>query len=324
MKHIFVTGGAGYVGSHACKALASAGYLPITFDNLVTGHQEAVLWGPFVLGDMLDKGALDNAVTEWKPAAIMHFAASAYVGQSVIDPGKYYRNNVVGSLNLLEVMRDRAISKLVFSSTCATYGIPLLIPISEDHSQNPISPYGASKLMVERMLSDFTVAHSIQTISLRYFNAAGADVDAEIGEDHQPETHLIPLVLDAAVGAKEAITILGDDYDTVDGTCVRDYVHVADLAEAHLLSLRALESGRTSTVYNVGNGRGYSVLEVINSARKITGREIRVCVGSRRMGDPAVLVGDSARIRRELGWHPTRSELDFILETAWRWHRKRS
>lgn len=323
MKHILVTGGAGYVGSHACKALAAAGYLPVTYDSLVTGHQEAVLWGPFVLGDILDKAALDDAVAQWKPVAIMHFAAFAYVGQSVMDPGKYYRNNVVGSLNLLEVMRDRAISKLVFSSTCATYGIPRQIPIREDHPQNPISPYGASKLMIERVLSDFAVAHSIQTISLRYFNAAGADLDAEIGEDHQPETHLIPLVLDAASGAKDAITILGDDYDTVDGTCVRDYVHVADLADAHVLSLRALESGGTSTAYNVGNGRGYSVREVISSARKITGREIDVRIGNRRSGDPAILVSDAARISRELGWHPTRSDLDVMLETAWRWHRKR-
>ena len=220
MKHVLVTGGAGYIGSHACKALAAAGYVPVTFDNLVYGHRAAVRWGPFVHGDILDRAAVDGALRAWQPVVVMHFAAFAYVGESVTNPGKYYRNNVAGSLTLLESMRDQGVDKFIFSSTCATYGVPQAIPLREDHPQNPINPYGASKLMIERMLQDFDAAHGLRSISLRYFNAAGADVDGQIGEAHDPETHLIPLVLDAAAGLRPDVTVFGDEYPTSDGTCI--------------------------------------------------------------------------------------------------------
>ena len=235
--NILVTGGAGYIGSHACKALAKAGYTPIAYDNLVYGHEWAVKWGPFEQGDILDRKRLDEVIKKYRPAAIMHFAAFAYVGESVEQPGKYYRNNVTGSLTLLEAMRDHGVPYIIFSSTCATYGEPEQIPIPENHKQSPINPYGHSKLMIEQMLSDFDVAHGIRSVSLRYFNAAGADPDGETGEDHDPETHLIPLVLDAAIGKRPSITIFGDDYDTPDGTCIRDYIHVTDLASATSKSL---------------------------------------------------------------------------------------
>ena len=317
---ILVTGGAGYIGSHACKALAQAGYQPVTYDNLVYGHRAAVRWGPVELGDIGDRARLDAVIAKYQPAAVMHFAAFAYVGESVQDPGKYYRNNVAGTLTLLEAMRDQHIARLVFSSTCATYGVPEQIPIPEDHPQRPINPYGASKLMIERMLQDFDAAHGLRSISLRYFNAAGADPDAETGESHDPETHLIPLVLDAAAGLRPAITIFGDDYDTPDGTCIRDYVHVTDLAQAHVLALQALEHDAPTTAYNLGNGKGFSVREVIEEAARITGRPIPINIGSRRAGDPPRLVGDADRIHAELGWRPRFADLGTIVETAWRWH----
>jgi UDP-arabinose 4-epimerase len=317
---ILVTGGAGYIGSHACKALAQAGYQPVTYDNLVYGHRTAVRWGPLELGDIGDRARLDAVIAKYRPMAVMHFAAFAYVGESVQDPGKYYRNNVAGTLTLLEAMRDQHIARLVFSSTCATYGVPEQIPIPEDHPQRPINPYGASKLMIERMLQDFDAAHGLRSISLRYFNAAGADPDAETGESHEPETHLIPLVLDAAAGLRPAITIFGDDYDTPDGTCIRDYVHVTDLAQAHVLALQALEHDAPTTAYNLGNGKGFSVREVIEEAARITGRPIPINIGSRRAGDPPRLVGDADRIHAELGWRPRFADLGTIVETAWRWH----
>lgn len=320
MKHVLVTGGAGYIGSHACKALTAAGYVPVTFDNLVYGHEWAVKWGPFVQGDILDRVALDAVFEQYQPIAVMHFAAFAYVGESVTNPGKYYRNNVVGSLSLLEAMRDHGVNKFIFSSTCATYGVPQIVPIPEDHPQHPINPYGASKLMIEQMLRDFDVAHGLRSISLRYFNAAGADPDGDTGEAHDPETHLIPLVLDAAAGAQPEIVVYGDDYDTPDGTCIRDYIHVTDLADAHVRSLAALESGAATTTYNLGNGRGFSVKEVIDTARAVTGREISVRMGPRRAGDPPRLVGDAARIQKELGWQPCHASLEEMIETAWRWH----
>ena len=320
MKHVLVTGGAGYIGSHACKALAAAGYVPVTFDNLVYGHRSAVRWGPFVHGDILDRAALDAALRAWQPVAVMHFAAFAYVGESVTNPGKYYRNNVVGSLTLLEAIRDAGVGRLVFSSTCATYGVPQAVPIAEDHSQNPINPYGASKLMVERLLRDFDAAHGLRSISLRYFNAAGADPDGETGEDHEPETHLIPLVLDAAAGKRPDVTVFGRDHPTPDGTCIRDYIHVADLARAHVMALQGLERGATTTAYNLGNGTGYSVHEVIETAGIVTGRPIPVRFGPRRAGDPPELVGDASRIRAELGWAPRHADLADIVGTAWRWH----
>jgi UDP-arabinose 4-epimerase len=324
MKHILVTGGAGYIGSHACKALAAAGYVPVSFDNLVYGHEWAVHWGPLVRGDILDRAALDAAILEWQPVAVMHFAAFAYVGESVLNPGKYYRNNVAGSLTLLEAMRDHGIDKFIFSSTCATYGVPDVVPIPETLPQRPINPYGATKLMIEQMLRDFDVAHGLRSISLRYFNAAGADPEGETGELHDPETHLIPLVLDAAAGTRPEIVVYGDDYDTPDGTCIRDYIHVTDLANAHVLALGALESGGPTTAYNLGNGRGFSVKEVIETARAVTGREIPVRFGERRPGDPPRLVGDATRIQRELGWHPRHADLADMIGTAWRWHQKAS
>jgi UDP-arabinose 4-epimerase len=320
--HILVTGGAGYIGSHACKALAQAGYTPVSLDNLVYGHRWAVRWGPLQEGDIADRACLDAVIQRYRPAAVMHFAAYAYVGESVQDPGKYYRNNVAGTLTLLEAMRDHGIQRLIFSSTCATYGVPEQIPIDERHPQRPINPYGASKLMIERMLADFDSAHGLRSIALRYFNAAGADPDAEIGEAHDPETHLIPLVLDAAAGARPAITVHGDDYDTPDGTCIRDYIHVTDLAQAHVLALQALEQGADSAVYNLGNGHGFSVREVIDQAARVTGRSVPVAIGPRRPGDPPRLVGDATRIRRSLGWQPHYADLDAILHTAWRWHQR--
>jgi UDP-arabinose 4-epimerase len=319
MKHVLVTGGAGYIGSHACKALAAAGYVPVTFDNLSYGHRSAVRWGPFVHGDLLDRATLDAALRAWRPVAVMHFAAFAYVGESVTNPGKYYRNNVAGSLTLLEAMRDAGVDKFIFSSTCATYGVPQAMPLREDHPQNPINPYGASKLMIERMLQDFDAAHGLRSISLRYFNAAGADPDGETGEAHDPETHLIPLVLDAAAGVRPDVTIFGDQYPTLDGTCIRDYIHVADLAQAHVLGLQALEAGATTTAYNLGNGQGFSVRQVIDVAESVTGRSVPVRIGPQRAGDPSQLVGDASRIRAELGWQPQHADLADIIATAWAW-----
>jgi len=322
MKHVLVTGGAGYIGSHASKALSAAGYVPVSFDNLVYGHEWAVRWGPFVQGDILDRAALDAVMEKYRPVAVMHFAAFAYVGESVENPGKYYRNNVSGSLSLLAAMRDHGVGKFILSSTCATYGLPDAVPIPESHPQRPINPYGASKLMVEQILRDVDVAHGLRSISLRYFNAAGADPDGEIGESHDPETHLIPLVLDAAAGVRPEIVVYGDDYATPDGTCIRDYIHVSDLANAHVLGLRALEAGAATTAYNLGNGHGFSVKEVIDTARQVTGHEIRVRVGPRRPGDPPRLVGDATRIRKELGWRPEHADLAEMIGSAWKWHQR--
>jgi UDP-arabinose 4-epimerase len=321
-KVVLVTGGAGYIGSHACKALAKAGYTPIAYDNLVYGHEYAVKWGPFEKGDILDRARLDEVIEQYQPSAIMHFAAYAYVGESVEHPGKYYRNNVTGSLTLLEAMLDHGINNFIFSSTCATYGVPHQVPITEDHSQAPINPYGHTKVMIEQMLKDYDVAHGLKSVSLRYFNAAGADPEGDTGEDHDPETHLIPLVLDAAAGKRPSITIFGDDYNTPDGTCIRDYIHVTDLADAHVKALKYLEQGGATTQYNLGNGKGFSVKEVIDTASQITGKDIPVEIGKRRPGDPAELVGDAMRISKELGWSPEYADLDTIIDTAWKWHQK--
>ena len=319
---VLVTGGAGYIGSHACKALAAVGYLPVAFDNLIYGHEGAVRWGPLEVGDILDRARLDEVIARYEPAAIMHFAAFAYVGESVAEPGKYYRNNAAGSLNLLEAARDSGIASFVFSSTCATYGTPDRIPVSENARQDPINPYGASKLMVERMLADFGRAHGLKSAALRYFNAAGADPDAEIGEDHDPETHLIPLALDAAAGRRGPLTVFGTDYDTPDGTCIRDYIHVSDLADAHVKALEALDGGMPSGAFNLGLGRGFSVREVISAAERETGLEVPVNFGPRRPGDPAALIGDPARAREALGWRPQFTEIGEILRTAWAWHKQ--
>jgi UDP-arabinose 4-epimerase len=317
---VLVTGGAGYIGSHACKALSRAGYLPVAYDNLVYGHEWAVKWGPLEQGDILDRARLDEVVNHYKPEAVMHFAAFTYVGESVSDPGKYYRNNVVGALTLLEAARDHGVRRFVFSSTAAVYGIPDSVPIFEDARQNPINPYGASKLMVERALADFDAAHALRSISLRYFNAAGADPDVETGESHDPETHLIPLVLDAVSGRRPNVKIFGTDYPTPDGTCIRDYIHVSDLADAHVKALQALECGSPSSAYNLGNGRGFSVREVIDTVEHVTGLKVPALIGERRPGDPARLISDASKARRELGWEPRIAELDRIVSTAWAWH----
>jgi UDP-arabinose 4-epimerase len=321
---ILVTGGAGYIGSHTCKALAQAGYTPISYDNLVYGHRHAVRWGPLEIGDINDRSRLDAVLQHYRPSAVLHFAAYAYVGESVSDPGKYYRNNVAGTLTLLEALRDHPIIPLVFSSTCATYGHPQHPQIDETHPQHPINPYGASKLMIERMLQDFHTAHGLRSIVLRYFNAAGADPDGDIGEAHDPETHLIPLVLDVALGRRARITLYGDDYPTPDGTCIRDYIHVTDLAQAHVLALHALERGATYTAYNLGNGQGFSVREVIQKAEQITNRPIPLQIGPRRAGDPPRLVADARRIRHDLGWTPQWPDLHSLLDTAWRWQQSRA
>jgi len=323
LKRILVTGGAGYIGSHACKALALAGYTPVVFDSLVYGHRWAVKWGPLREGDILDAERLDAVLAEYRPDAVMHFAAYCYVGESVREPAKYYHNNVVGTLSLLDAMRRHGIDKLIFSSTCATYGVPNHVPIAEDHPQQPVNPYGASKLMIERILFDYETAYGLRSVMLRYFNAAGADPGSEIGEDHDPETHLIPLALQAASGILPNITVHGNDYDTPDGTCIRDYIHVADLADAHVRALAALEQGAPTTAFNLGNGQGFSVQEVIDAIQRITGHSVRVEIGPRRPGDPPILVGDAARIRSELGWAPRFPQLDTIVETAWRWHSSR-
>ncbi len=320
---ILVTGGAGYIGSHTCKVLAQAHLIPVTYDNLIYGHPWAVKWGPLEVGDLADRSRLDQVIETYKPTAVVHFAAFAYVGESVTDPGKYYRNNVAGTLTLLEAMRDHGIPYIVFSSTCATYGQPQTIPIPETHVQRPINPYGTSKLMVEQILQDFDKAHGIKSICLRYFNAAGADPEGEVGEAHDPETHLIPIVLDVAAGTRSHMTINGSDYDTSDGTCIRDYIHVMDLAQAHVLALKALTSGSSSRHYNLGNGQGFSVKQVIETAQTVTQREIPVQMGPRRPGDPPCLVGDASSISRELGWTPYYTRLSSIIETAWNWTQKR-
>ena len=322
MKNILVTGGAGYIGSHTCKALASHGYHPIVFDNLVYGHKWAVKWGPLEIGDIRDYQRLSEVIKKYRPQAVIHFAAYAYVGESVSDPAKYYRNNVAGSLNLMECLLAHGVNKLIFSSTCATYGLPYEIPISENHAQNPINPYGQSKLMIEKMLTDFSNAYNFRSVALRYFNAAGADPDGEIGELHQPETHAIPLILRALDSKQNTFTVFGDDYNTPDGTCIRDYIHVTDLASAHVLALQHLELGGESKVFNLGNGKGYSVKELIAKTESISGKTVNTSFGERRQGDPDRLVGDAKKIQAELGWDPQYAELESILQTALDWHKQ--
>ncbi len=323
---ILVTGGAGYIGSHAVLALQKAGYQVLVLDNLVYGHRdlvEGVLQAELIVGDTGDRPLLDQLFATRKIDAVMHFAAYAYVGESVTDPGKYYRNNVVGTLTLLEAMVAASVRKFVFSSTCATYGVPKTVPIPEDHPQDPINPYGASKLMVERMLADFDGAHGLKSVCFRYFNAAGADPEGRLGEDHQPETHLIPLVLLTALGQRESISILGTDYSTPDGTCIRDYIHVTDLAEAHVLGLQYLLEGGDSNIFNLGNGNGFSVKQVIDTAEKVTGRAIPAIESDRRPGDPPALVGSGQKARHLLGWEPQYPDLNSILKHSWQWHQKR-
>ncbi len=320
---VLVTGGAGYIGSHACRALSAAGFEPVSYDNLVYGHPWAVRWGPLERGELEDRARLDAVLDRYRPVAIMHFAAYAYVGESVSDPGKYYRNNVHGSLTLIEAARDHGIDSFIFSSTCATYGIPSAVPITEEEKQAPINPYGASKLMIERMLADFDAAHGLRSVSLRYFNAAGAEPEAGIGEAHDPETHLIPLAIEACLGRGPELVVFGDDYDTADGTAVRDYIHVSDLAAAHVRALEYLQAGGATTALNLGTGQGHSVREVIDAVAAAADRAVPHRIGPRRAGDPPVLVADASRARQVLGWEPALPGLDPIVDSALRWHRSR-
>lgn len=316
---VLVTGGAGYIGSHTCKALSRAGYAPVVYDNLSRGHRDAVRWGSLEVGDLLDGERLREVIARHGPTAVLHFAAFAYVGESVANPGLYWRNNVAGSLSLLEAMRDTDVRRLVFSSTCATYGDPSMSPITESHPQNPVNPYGQSKLAVERMIDGFRQAHGLEAVVLRYFNAAGCDPEGEIGEDHDPEPHLIPRALMAAAGKVDALEIFGEDWDTRDGTCVRDYIHVQDLARAHVLALEALARGNAPAVCNLGNGRGYTVREVVESASRVTGRNVPHRLAPRRAGDPAELVGSADLARIALGWVPELADLDAMVGSAWNW-----
>ncbi|AXK72591.1 UDP-glucose 4-epimerase GalE [Lysobacter sp. TY2-98] len=318
--HILVCGGAGYVGSHACLALSRAGFDVTVLDNMLTGHREAVRWGRLVDGDLLRPETLDAAFDR-KVDAVMHFCARSLVGESVTDPYAYYQNNVTGTLNLLEAMKRHGVDKLVFSSTAAVFGNPVSDVIDETHPTNPINPYGASKLMVERLLADAANAYGLRSVALRYFNAAGAAADEGIGESHDPETHLIPNALKAANGEGTGLKVFGNDYPTHDGTCVRDYVHVLDLADAHLRALDWMDREPGAHRFNLGNGNGFSVLDVIEAARRVTGIDIPYEIAPRRAGDPPVLVASSARAREHLGWTPRFDRIEPIIETAWAWHR---
>lgn len=319
---VLVTGGAGYIGSHACKALAQAGYLPVTYDNLVHGHRWAVQWGPMVEGDVGDVELLRKTLSDHSIRAVIHFAGYCYVGESMTAPGKYFQNNAGNTLTLLEAMRGAGVGNIVFSSTCATYGTPVEVPIGEDHPQNPINPYGESKLFVEKMLRWWETAYGLRWMALRYFNAAGADTEGSVGEDHEPETHLIPLAIQAALGERTRLDIYGIDYPTPDGTAVRDYIHVTDLAAAHVCALRALENGVPSTALNLGTGTGHSVREVIAAVERVSGRTVPIVESPRRAGDPPELVARASRAREVLDWHPQCSTLQTIIETAWLWHSK--
>lgn len=316
---ILVTGGAGYIGSHTIKELLRDGREVVALDNLSTGRRELVLCREFVHGDLADRAVLADTFRRYPIEAVIHFAAFTSVPESVSNPGKYYWNNVVCTLNLLEAMVEAGVKRIVFSSSAAVYGNPRQVPIPEDHPKDPTNPYGRTKLVVEGLLRDYGLAHGIQHVSLRYFNAAGSDPEGEIGEVHDPETHLIPIVLEVALGKRRELQVFGTDYDTPDGTAIRDYIHVTDLARAHVLALRALEVGRAGEAYNLGTGRGYTVREVVECCRRVTGREIRAVDAPRRAGDPAVLVADPSRAMRDLGWVPAVTALEPIVETAWRW-----
>jgi UDP-glucose-4-epimerase GalE len=320
MARILIIGGAGYVGSHCAKAASEMGHEILVFDSLLFGHRDFVRWGELVTGDIRDAAALDALFSTQRIDAVMHLAALAYVGESVKDPGKYYDVNVNGTRTLLDAMVRGGVDKIVFSSSCATYGEPVGVPISEGMKQNPINPYGFTKLVCERMMDDFGRAYGLRSVRLRYFNAAGADPTAEIGEDHDPETHLIPLVLDAAIGKRADVSVFGTDYPTSDGTAIRDYVHVCDLARAHSLAIGHLLNRGETVAVNLGNGKGASVREVIDTVRRITGRDVLVRDAPRRLGDPAELVADAKKARETFGWMPERSDLAMIIADAWRWH----
>lgn len=316
---VLVVGGAGFVGSHACKALGKAGHEPIVFDNLVTGHADAVKWGPLVEGDLLDSNSLDAAFSAYKPDMVMHFAAYAYVGESVTDPAKYYRNNVCGSLNLLDSMLRHDVGSIVFSSTCATYGNVEKLPIDETMPQNPINPYGFTKLAIEHALADYGNAYGVKSCALRYFNAAGADPEGELGERHDPETHVIPLAIQAALGEAPPLSVFGSDYDTPDGSAIRDYVHVSDLADAHLLAIDYLQKGGKTRAFNLATGKGTTVLQLIAAVERATGRKVPYHLAPRRAGDPPALLAVAEQARLELGWIPRYADLDHLVGTASDW-----
>ncbi|MDH3742538.1 MAG: UDP-glucose 4-epimerase GalE [Hyphomicrobiales bacterium] len=320
---VLVVGGAGYIGSHCCKALSQAGHEPIVFDNLSTGRREFVRWGEFYQGDILDKAALDEVMAKHAPDVVMHFAALAIVPESVAEPQDYYTNNVTGTLNVLQAMRKFGLDSIVFSSTCAVYGEPATMPIDEKIECRPVNPYGTTKLICERMMDDFDDAYGLKSFRLRYFNAAGADPDAEIGEDRDAETHLIPLVLDALGGRRDGISIFGDDYPTPDGTAVRDYIHVTDIANAHIMALEYLLEHRQTAAVNLGTGQGTSVSEVMAAAEQRTGIGLTKTVKPRRPGDPPTLVADPGKANTLLRWKAQSSDISTIVDDAWRWHQRR-
>jgi UDP-arabinose 4-epimerase len=322
-QSVLVTGGAGYIGSHACKALAQAGYVPVTYDNLSRGHRHAVRWGPLVEGEIADRAVVAAALKAHQVSSVMHFAAFAYVGESGTDPALYYRNNVIGTLALLDAMREAGVDRIVFSSTCATYGLPEKMPIAETTPQRPVNPYGETKLAIERVLHWYGQAYGLRSVALRYFNASGCDRGGEIGEEHDPETHLIPLVLRAALGAGHPVSIFGSDYPTPDGTAIRDYIHVEDLASAHLRAIRYLADGGASTALNLATGRGYSVREIIAAVAQAAGREVPHLEAPRRAGDPPALVADPSLAKSVLGWQAECSDLDTIIRTALAWETRR-
>lgn len=320
MESILVTGGAGYIGSHACKALFKNNFLPIAYDNLSRGHLSSVKWGPFEWGDINDFPRLCEVLKRYKPIAVLHFAALAYVGESVAQPDSYYRNNVMGSLNLLAAMKNQDVNNIVFSSSCAVYGSPDVVPIKEDTPKSPSNPYGNTKLFIEKILHDYDRAYNLRSISLRYFNACGADPEGEIGEDHDPETHLIPRVFMAATGNIEQLEVFGDDYPTADGTCVRDYIHVSDLAHAHVLALNNLLKTQTTQAFNLGIGRGFSVKEIIQTVKNVTGiSEIPIRIAGRRPGDPPALIADPGRAEKHLEFCPQYTDISEMVQTGWQW-----
>ena len=322
-NHILVTGGAGYIGSHTCKVLAEAGYDPIAYDNLSTGNRWSVKWGPLVEGDLADGALLRKVIRKYSVSAVIHFAANAYVGESVVNPRKYFENNASNTLHLLGAMLDTGINHIVFSSTCATYGIPNRIPISENETQQPINPYGESKLFIERVLRWYADAYDLNWTALRYFNAAGADLEGEIGEHHDPETHLIPLVIQSAMGCRPEVEIYGMNHPTHDGTPIRDYIHVMDLAEAHVLALEYLKNGGKSGALNLGTGIGHSVMEVISAVNEISGLKTPIRPVQKRPGDAPVLVADPSQANQTIGWIPGYQDIHEIVETAWKWHKEK-
>ncbi len=324
MARVLVTGGAGYIGSHVAALLRERGHRVLIYDNLSTGHRDSVLGSDLVIGDLADTPLLDRTLRDFRPDAVMHFAAFIEVAESVRDPLKYYHNNAANTINLLRSMARAEIGSFIFSSTAAVYGNPSASPLTEDHAMRPINPYGQAKACVEQALLDASRAQDLRYVSLRYFNAAGADPAGRLGERHDPESHLIPIALKAALGKRQRLSVYGSDYPTSDGTCIRDFIHVMDLADAHLLSLQHLADGGESDVFNCGYGRGHSVREVIETARKVTGKEIPVETAARRPGDPAVLVADSSKLKQKLAWKPRYDDLSFIIRTAWDWERKQT